>query len=103
MFRCVSLQQCTENDYANKQKIKKHNAASKKLKSVQEEMKHNVGEDVMDMLLNHEDDRVKVNAAAFCLQSGILIDQAVITLKKIIDMSDDSTICFGAKMLLQEH
>ena len=103
MFRCVSLQQCTENDYANKQKIKKHNAAFKKLKRAQEEMKHNVGEDVMDMLLNHEDDRVKVNAAAFCLQSGILIDQAVITLKKIIDMSDDSTTCFDAKMLLQEH
>ena len=103
MFRCVSLQQCTENDYANKQKIKKHNAASKKLKRAQEEMKHNVGEDVLYMLLNHEDDRVKVNAAAFCLQSDLLIDQAVITLKKIIDMSDDSTICFAAKTLLQEH
>ena len=60
-------------------------------------------EDVLYLLLNHEDDRVKVNAASFCLQSEILINQAVLTLKKIIDVSDDSTICFSAKMLLQKH
>lgn len=97
----LSLQQCTKNDYADKLKVKKHNTASKKLKKLQDEMKQSVSEDILHVLLNHEDDRVKVNAASFCLQSEILIDQAVFTLKRIIDVSDDSTICFSAKMLLQ--
>lgn len=103
LFVELSLQQCTKNDYANKLKVKKHNEVSKKLKKLQEEMKQNMSEDVLYLLLNHEDDRVKVNAASFCLQSEILIDQAVLTLKKIIDVSDDSIICFSAKMLLQKH
>ena len=101
LFVELSLQQCTKNDYANKQKVKKHNVASKKLNELQNEMKQNVSEDILYVLLNHEDDRVKVNAASFCLQSEILIEKAVLTLKKIIDVSDDSTICFSAKMLLQ--
>ena len=103
LFVELSLQQCTKNDYANKLKVKKHNAASKKLNKLQDEMKQNVSEDILYVLLNHEDDRVKVNAASFCLQSEILVEQSVLTLKKIIDVSDDSTICFSAKMLLQKY
>lgn len=45
-------------------------------------MKQNVGEDTLYVLLNHEDDRVKINAASFCLQSQILAAQSVLTLKK---------------------
>ena len=101
LFVELSLQQCTKNDYANKQKVKKHNAALKKLNNLRDEMKQNVSEEIVHMLLNHDDDRVKVNAAAFCLQSKILIEQAFFTLEKIINISDDSSICFSAKMLLQ--
>ncbi len=103
LFVELSLQQCAKNDYADKLKVKRHNTASKKLKKLQDEMKQNVSEDIMYALLNHEDDRVKVNAASFCLQSESLTDQAVLTLKKIIDVSNDSTICFSAKMLLQKY
>ena len=103
LFIELSLQQCTKNDYANQRKVKKHNAASKKLNKLQDEMKQNVREDILYRLLNHEDDRVKVNAASFCLQSEILFGQAVLTLKKIIEGSDDPTICFSAKMLLQKY
>ena len=85
-----------------KLKVKTHNIASKKLRQLQEEMKQNDCTEVLRMLLIHKDDRVKVNAASFCFQSEILIEQAVLALKKIIDVSDDSTICFAAKMLLQE-
>lgn len=101
LFVELSLQQCTKNDYANKLKVKAHNAASKKLRQLQAEMKQNDSEEILCMLLNHKDDRVKVNAASLCLQMNVLVDQAVLTLKKIIDLSDDSTICFSAKMLLQ--
>ena len=103
LFVELSLQQCAQSDYANKLKVKKHNVASKKLKKLQDEMKQNASEDILHALLNHEDDRVKVNAASFCLQSEILFDQAVLTLERIIAVSDDSTICFSAKMLLQKY
>ena len=103
LFVQLSLQQCTKNDYANKQKVKKHNEAAKKLNKLQDEMKQNIREETLCMLLNHEDDRVKINAASFCLHSKVLVEQSVLTLKKIIADSDDSTICFSAKMLLQKY
>ena len=103
LFIELSLQQCTKNDYANKLKVKTHNAACKKLRQLQAEMKENVSEEMLHMLLNHEDDRVKVNAASYCLQMKILVEQAILALKKVIDISDDSTICFSAKMLLQNE
>ena len=103
LFVELSLQQCTKNDYADKLKVKKHNTASKKLKKLQNEMKQNISEDVLYALIGHEDDRVKVNAASFCLHSEILTRQAVITLRKIINASNDETICFSAKMLLQKY
>lgn len=101
LFIELSLKQCTKNDYANKLKVKAHNEASKKLRQLQDEMKQNDSEEILRMLLNHKDNRVKINAAFLCLQMNVLVDQAVLVLKKIIDVSDDSTICFSAKMLLQ--
>ena len=103
LFVELSLQQCTKNDYANKLKVKKHNVATKNLNKLQDEMMQNMTEDTVCALLNHEDDRVRVNAAFFCFHSGILAEQSVFTLKKVIDDSDDSTICFSAKMLLQKY
>ena len=95
-------QNFNKNDYGNKLKVKKHNAAYKKLNKLQDEMMKNIGDDALHALLNHEDDRVKVNAASFCLNSKVLVEQSILTLKKIIAGSDDPTICFSAKMLLQK-
>ena len=101
LFVELSLQQCTKNDYANKLKVKTHNVASKKLRQLQTKMKKDSSEEMLLMLLNHDDDRVKINAAFCCLQMDVLIEQTVLALKKIIDESNDSTLCFSAKMLLQ--
>lgn len=57
----------------------------------------NIGDDTLCALLNHEDDRVKVNAASFCLNSEVLVEQSILALEKIIADSDDPTICFSAK------
>ena len=100
LFIELSLRQCTKNDYRNKLKVKTHNAASKELKQLQTEMKRNDCEEILYMLLYHKDDRVKVNAATLCLQMNILVEQVVLVLKNIIELSDDPTICFSAKMLL---
>ena len=103
LFVELSLQQCTQKDYADKLKVKKHNASAKKLKKLQDEMMQNVSEDMLLLLLNHEDDRVKINAVSFCLQSSIFVEKSVFTLKKIIDHSQDPTISFSAKILLQKY
>ncbi|MBE5791575.1 MAG: DUF2019 domain-containing protein [Clostridiales bacterium] len=100
-FVDLSLQGCKKDDYADKQKVKKNNAAFKKLYSMQDEMRQNVSEEIWYKLLNHEDDRVKVHAATFCLKINILVEQAIVTLEKIRDDSGDSTISFSAKMVLQ--
>ena len=101
LFAELTLLQCTEIDYTDKRKVKSSNAAFIKLDKLQEEMKQNVSDDVWRSLLCHKDDRVKVNAASFCLRSGILVECAVLTLKRVIDDSDDSTMRFSAKMLLK--
>ena len=103
LFVKLSLQHCNKNDYVNKPKLKEHNAASKKLNKLQDEMMQNISNDTLCALLNHEDDRVKVNAASFCLKSEVLVEQSILTLEKIISDSNDSTICFSAKMLLQKY
>ena len=103
LFIELSLQQCSKSDYANKEKVKIHNSADKKLRQLQEEKKHSLSEEMLCKLLRHEDDRVKVNVASFCLQSEVLVEQAVLTLKKVVEASDDPTLCFTAKMLLENR
>ena len=103
LFVKLSLPQCTENDYADKAKVRRHNAAFKKLYKLQDETKRNMSEEALLILLNHEDDRVKVNAASFCLQWGILVGQSVQTLKKAADTSGDRTIRLSAEMLPQKY
>ena len=101
LFVELSLQQCTQNDYSDKKKVKAHNAASKKLRELQEEMKGCDIAATLEMLLSHEDERVRVNAAALCLEMKVLFEKAVLTLKNVINSSGDPTILFSAKMILQ--
>ena len=100
-FIKLSLQQCTKNDYTNKAKVKAHNVASKKLQQLQNEMKKIDCAGTLNMLLFHEDERVKVNAVSLCLQLGINTEKAVHVLENIIATSDDATICFSSKMILK--
>lgn len=101
LFINLSLQQCAKNDYSDKQKVEVHNKASKKLRELQTEMNKIDSTEILFMLLSHEDDRVKINAASLCLQMNVLVDKAVLTLKNIVDFSKDSTMRFPAKILLQ--
>ena len=101
LFVQFSLQQCTKNDYADKQKVKAHNVASKKLLQLQDEMKQIDCIDILYDLMSHGDDRVKINAATLCLQMKVHNEMALIVLNKIIDASSDPTMRFSAKMVLQ--
>lgn len=101
LFVELSLQQCTMHDYSDKKKVKRHNAAAQKLDLLQAEMKEIDCTNLLNELLRHDDDRVKLNAASLCLSKGILINEAKQTLNRIINFSEDSTMCFCAKMILQ--
>lgn len=103
LFVNLSLQQCTKNDYTNKLGVDAHNRATKKLICLQSEMKKEDCTDTLCMLLNHNDDRVVINAAATCLQMNTLVNQAISVLERIIDSSGDPTICLSAKMLLRQN
>lgn len=100
-FVALSLLQCKKNDYTDKQKVATHNVATYKLQQLQSEMEQTDCKKVLCQLLSHEDDRVKINAAAFCLHTQIFTDKASCVLNKIIESSDDPTLCFSAKMVLQ--
>ena len=57
---------------------------------------------VLDLLLEHDDDRVKINAAALCLESSAFEEKAKFVLERIFDYSEDVTLSFSAKMLLNK-
>ena len=91
------------HDYSDKQKVRQHNAAVQKLDLLKAELMELNCNNVLFELLCHDDDRVKLNAASLCLQMGILLNEAKQVLNRIINFSADSTMCFCAKMILQNQ
>ena len=69
-YQCNNVQ---KNDYTNKNKLKLHNLVSKKLFKLQNEMQQKVSKEILYMLLTHEDERVRVNAASLCFHKKILL------------------------------
>ena len=99
----LSLLQCTKNDYSDKLKVKAHNQALGKLSILKEKMKENLDLDKMEVLLEHSDERVVINAASFCLEIGAHKDKSCIVLKKIIEASKDETFVFAARNVLNSQ
>lgn len=100
-FIKLSLQQCLKCDYSDKAKVKLHNIASKKLHKLFADIKNNNRVDILDMLLSHNDDRVRINAANLSLQMSVLSERATDVLSDIILTTKDPTLCFSAKMILK--
>ena len=101
LFVDLSLQQCFKDDYADKERVKAHNKATKRLRQLQKEMKQNDCSDILYDLLEYKDDRVKVNAVFLCLQMDIHREKAGQTVREIIEGSADPTIVFSARTALQ--
>lgn len=102
LFICLSKRQCLSTDYTDKKKIEEHNTSAKKIWQLKDEMKSQGCLSVLDPLLEHDDDRVKINAAALCLELDVFQDKAKIVLEQIYKCSGDSTLSFSAKMLLNK-
>ena len=100
----LSLQQCTVEDYKDKEKVLAHNVATKKIIKLCSEIKNQpqyVIEKTLKLLLEHEDDRVKINASNLCFQINVFVEQAKLLLKEIVCRSEDCTLRFSAKMILE--
>lgn len=102
LFVRLSLKQCLAEDYSKKGRVAAHNRATKKLLEIQEEMKETDNlEDILNDLLDHGDDRVKINAAFFGIQTNLHKEKVRQVLNEIVDAKKDPTIWFSAKMGLQ--
>lgn len=101
--KCVqlSMRLCKAEDYIDKKRVRVHNAAMGKLLKLEKEMiKTDCSGDFAE-LLRHEDERVRLNAAAMCLRHGLMCDAAEQTLTELTKCSDN-TIAFSANMLLKD-
>ena len=103
MFIELSLQQCKKDDYADSEKVKIHNKAVGKLSKLKDEIITSESEDMMQILLLHNDSRVKINAAQFCLEQQILIDSAKNALQEVFNKEIDLSLIFSAKQLLKQY
>ena len=91
-------QLCSNNDdYGDKLKVKAHNKAIKKLLSIEKEIIENNLTDVLNNLLQHEDERVKMNACDLCLVMNYNNEKAFKILKELSINSSE------ALMLLDRH
>lgn len=101
-FVQLSMQLCKAEDYAHRGKVRAHNAAMDKLLQLEVEMITTDCSDDLANLLRHDDERVRLNAAAMCLRHGLMGDAAEQTLSELTKCSD-KTICFAAEMLLKNE
>ena len=103
LFIKYSNQLCSKDDYINKQKVKIHNKAMKNLIQIQREITNDIknGAVVLIKLLEHDNEKVRLNAAAQCLQIGIQQEKAIEVLKKIENNSTDKLCQLDARMILK--
>lgn len=101
----LSLNMNSENDYLDKNKIRKHNQAMKKLFQLQEKMNKNINLyiNVLSDLMNFSDDKVRLLSSSHCLRQGINRDKAIKTLKIIAKTNIDRTISGAAEIILEQN
>ena len=82
LFVALSQMQCLKDDYDNKRRVFKNNAAHRKMAALQKEMRKQNQKETALSLLRHPDERVKLNV-----------------LREIQEHSADPTLRMTAKML----
>ena len=95
---CLCL--CLSKDYGNKNKVNKHNRAMRQLYHLQQEIREAHCDEILQQLLQHEDERVKINAAHLCLQMNVYKEDARVVLQKIKEQSTEPTLRFDAMLIL---
>lgn len=79
LFLEYCAQLCRDQDYADRRSVERHNAAMKKLNALAEEIPANL----LPLLLQNDDETVRLNAATFCLQKEVHAEEARQTLNDL--------------------
>ncbi len=96
----LATQFCKAEDYAHRGKVRTHNEAMDKLSQLEAEMIKADCTGDLTMLLRHDDERVRLSAAAMCLRHGLMDGVAEQALTELTKCSD-KTIGFAAEMVLK--
>ena len=86
-----------ESELTEEERLRQEN------KILQAKIKETGNLEILNLLLSHEDDRVKINAASTCLQFNVYMNESIHVLNSIVANSDDETIRFSARMLLKNY
>jgi len=98
----LSMQQLLVDDYADKIKIRKHDRAMNKILKLQEEMMDIECDDVILKLLEHSEERVKLEGVVCCKRKRIYLDKAKEVLEDVINNPKDPTMQYAAEKLFEQ-
>lgn len=92
-----------KDDYADKQKLKIHNSAAKKLNTICEELRVDIpyATELLSDLLENENEQVKLTVASHCLRLDICKDRAVNVVADIQKHTSNKFHAFDAEIILK--
>ncbi len=97
----LSQKTCFKDDYESKKKVREHNRAMTKLYNLKNEMNTSECSQILLKLLEHEDDRVVLNAAMLCVELKFNLKETKRKLEWVLNESDDSILSLNAEQLLR--
>ena len=93
---------CEElTDATNKEEVKQHNRAMKKLAKLFYEVEKLEDKSFLKELLKHENPRTSTLVASHCLGLGVYIKEAKNTLKRNSRIKNYPTVAFNAEVTLE--
>ena len=100
LFVDLCLKRCLTDDYGDKSKVRQHNRAMNKLLKLQKEMEEIGCSEILDKLLLHDDDRVRLSAGAFGVDFASHREKSIIVINDVAKNSKDKMLSFDAYMVL---
>ena len=100
LFVNACLKLCLEDDYGDKSKVRANNRAFDKLHKLQKEMMEFDCSDILDKLLVHEDDRVRLSAGNFGIDFPSYREKSIVVVNDVAKNSKDRMLSFNAYMVL---
>lgn len=100
LFVDLCLKRCLTDDYEDKSKVRQHNRAMNKLLKLQTEMEEIGCSEILDKLLLHDDDRVRLSAGTFGVDFASHREKSIIVINDVAKNSKDKMLSFDAYMVL---
>lgn len=100
LFIDLCLKRCLDDDYEDKSRVRANNRAMDKLLKLQKEMKETDCSKILDRLLLHDDDRVRLSAGTFGVDFPSHREKSIIVINDVAKNSKDKMLSFDAYMVL---